>query len=110
MASVVGWLAQLAGALRTWAGWPGSNGSTMGTNAPAAAGPVPVAVPPSTGATGFELVVLDDEEPPPHPAVRPISAAATAARARWRLITPMIVAERRGYQRPGRRTGRRSAG
>ena len=33
MACVLGWLPQLAGAVLAWAGWPGSNGSTMGTNA-----------------------------------------------------------------------------
>ena len=32
MASVVDWPPQLTGALRAWAGCPGSNGSTMAAN------------------------------------------------------------------------------
>src|SRR6476661_3108997 len=43
MASVLPWPPQLAGAVSTRAGWPGSNGSTMGTNGVIAAMAAPVA-------------------------------------------------------------------
>jgi hypothetical protein len=87
MASVVDWLAQLTGALRTWAGCPGSNGSTMAANGWAGAEMVSVAVLPTCpGEVGDEPVLLDGEELLPQPAARPTRAANATACARERLI------------------------
>jgi len=85
MASVVDWVPQLTGALRTWAGCPGSNGSTMAANdgADVAAGAEGL---PDGDVVAGPVLLLDDEEPLPQPAARPTRAANTAARVRERLI------------------------
>jgi hypothetical protein len=78
MASVLDWLPQSAGALLTWAGWPGSNGSTMAAN-----GGADVAC--AEGGLDGDVVavlplLLEDEELLLHPAARPIRAANATAR------------------------------
>jgi hypothetical protein len=87
MASVVDWPPQLTGALWAWAACPGSNGSTMAANGWAGAEIVSVTVLPTCpGDVVDELLLLDDEEPLPQPAVMPTRAASTTAPATERLI------------------------
>src|ERR1700689_3079816 len=82
MASVLDWLPQLAGALLSCAGWPGSNGSTMAANGGA------VVACAEGGLDGEAVAVLallpDDEVLLLHPAARPIRTANTTARPRYR--------------------------
>ncbi len=84
MASVLGWLPQSAGPVRVRAGWPGSNGSTMATNGGAVLAAEAEAVPDGAAVVAGAVPLLDDVELP-QPAARPISAATTTARARYRL-------------------------
>src|SRR5271170_2309251 len=87
MASVLGWLPQSAGAVRAWAGWPGSNGSTMAANGGTVLAAGAEARPDGDVVAG--PVLDEDEELPllPQPAaVKPIRAANTAARATYRPI------------------------
>src|SRR5580693_4596667 len=89
MASVLGWLPQSAGAVRAWAGWPGSNGSTMAANGGTVVAAGAEGLPDADVVAG--LVLGDDDELPllPQPAaVKPIRAANTAARATHRPSTP----------------------
>ena len=79
MVSVEDWLPQLAGAGLIIAGWPGSNGSTMLMNPAALAGLVAEA----EWVAGALVLLLDDDELL-QPAARPITAAKSAARARYR--------------------------
>src|SRR5580704_12053150 len=86
MASVLGWLPQSAGAVRAWAGWPGSNGSTMAANGGTVVAAGAEGLPDADVVAGL---VLDDDELPllPQPAaVKPIRAANTTARATHRPI------------------------
>src|SRR5215467_807126 len=75
MASVVLWPPQVSGADSTRAGWPGSNGSTMGTNE-ATAGAVPVPVAAGLDAVPPGLPGLAD--PGEHPASTAVSPAPHA--------------------------------
>jgi hypothetical protein len=77
MASVVGWLPQLAGADSGLAGCPGSNGSTMLTNEAAADAllPAPVAAGRDEAAGPGEL---DDPEDPQPASGTARTASATA--------------------------------
>src|ERR1700728_1698219 len=90
MARVVLWLPQLAGAGTLRAGWPGSNGSTIGMNA--AAGAVAAAVwldagaalagaLPDAGALWVAPPLAEDPEPP-QPASTPTAGAAAGRRPR----------------------------
>ena len=85
MASVLGWLPQSAGLGLAWAGWPGSNGSTMAANGGTVAAAGAEGLPDADFVAG--LVLGEDEELLPQPtAVKPIKAANTAARATYRPI------------------------
>jgi len=81
MAWVPGWLPQSAGAVLAWAGWPGSNGSTMETNAGAVVASLIVG-----RADGLLAAEPADDEELLQPAARPIRAANPTARTRERLI------------------------
>ena len=88
MASVLGWLPQSAGTVRAWAGWPGSNGSTMAANGGTVVAAGAEGLPDGDVVAGL-VPLLEDEELPlvPQPAtVKPIKAANTAARATYRPI------------------------
>src|SRR5271170_3162789 len=100
MASVLDWPAQSAGAPLAWAGWPGSNGSTMAANGGA------VVACAEAGLDGEVVAVLalllEDEELLLHPAARPIRAANTTARPRYRSrLTDTIPATSSPCRRPG---------
>ncbi|HLN70396.1 MAG TPA: hypothetical protein VK280_24395 [Streptosporangiaceae bacterium] len=84
MASVLGWLPQPAGPVRVQAGWPGSNGSTMAAKSGAAAAAEAEGVPDGAAVVAGAVPLLGDVALL-QPAARPISAAATTARARYRL-------------------------
>jgi hypothetical protein len=88
MASVFGWLPQSAGLVLACAGWPGSNGSMMAANGAAVVAAGAEGLPEADAGAGLVLLPEDDELPLlPHPAaVKPISAANTAARATHRPI------------------------
>jgi hypothetical protein len=84
MASVLDWLPQSAGPLRVWAGWPGSNGSTMAANGGAVVACADGELEAEADAVP-ELVLapLDDEAELLQPAAE--TARAAAATARYRL-------------------------
>src|SRR5689334_18435573 len=95
MASVVGWLPQLAGADSVLAGCPGSNGSTMLTNEAAAADatlPAPVAAGRDEAAGPGEL---DDPEDP-----QPASGTASTASASSIVRRPALIASIRPMDAP----------
>src|ERR1700689_2640063 len=100
MASVLDWLPQLAGALLACAGWPGSNGSTMAAN-----GGAVVACGGGGGGGGGGAALApppDDEVLLLHPAARPIRAANTTARPRYRSrLTDTIPVTSPRSRRPG---------
>src|SRR5512146_3222740 len=89
MASVVLWPPQVSGVGATRAGWPGSNGSTMGTNGAMAAVPVPVAA-------GLDAPPPALPDPGEHPASTAVSPAphaiSTATRVSGRLAVPSQIA------------------